>query len=127
MARILVIEDHSDFRDTLSAMLRSADHDVRSGSNGREALEMLTSDAFDVLVMDVLMPEVDGIEVLRAIEKLPFRPPVVAISGGGILPASLALSLASALGASAVLFKPFYRQELIEAIEGALRTEAVLH
>jgi CheY-like chemotaxis protein len=127
MARILVIEDHSDFRDTLSAMLRSADHDVRSGSNGREALEMLTADAFDVLVMDVLMPEVDGIEVLRAIEKLPFRPPVVAISGGGILPASLALSLASALGASAVLFKPFYRQELIEAIEGALRTEAVLH
>ncbi len=127
MARILVIEDHSDFRDTLSAMLRSADHEVQSGSNGREALEMLTSDAFDLLVMDVLMPEVDGIEVLRAIEKMPARPAVVAISGGGILPASLALSLASALGASAVLFKPFYRQELIEAIEGALKTEAVLH
>jgi CheY-like chemotaxis protein len=127
MARILVIEDQSDFRDTLSAMLRSADHEVQSGSNGREALEMLKSAAFDLLVMDVLMPEVDGIEVLRAIEKMPSRPSVVAISGGGVLPASLALSLASALGASAVLYKPFYRQELIEAIDDALRTEAVLH
>jgi CheY-like chemotaxis protein len=77
--------------------------------------------------MDVLMPEVDGIEVLRAIEKMPLRPPVVAISGGGVLPASLALSLASALGASAVLFKPFYRQELMEAVNQALCSERTLH
>jgi CheY-like chemotaxis protein len=127
MARILVIEDHSDFRDTLSAMLRSADHDVRSGCNGRDAIEMLGSETYDLLVMDVLMPEVDGIEVLRAIEKMPLRPPVVAISGGGVLPASLALSLASALGASAVLFKPFYRQELMEAVNQALCSERTLH
>lgn len=127
MARILVIDDHGDFRDTLNAMLSAADHEVKCGRNGREALEILESEAFDLLVLDVLMPEVDGIEVLRAIEALPLRPPVVAISGGGIVPASLALSLASALGASAVLFKPFYRQELIDAVDNALKSERVIH
>ncbi len=127
MARILVIDDHGDFRDTLNAMLSSADHEVKCGRNGREALEILGSEDFDLLVLDVLMPEVDGIEVLRAIEALPLRPQVVAISGGGIVPASLALSLASALGASAVLFKPFCRQELIDAVENALKSDRVLH
>jgi CheY-like chemotaxis protein len=120
MARILVIEDHPSFRDTLIAMLQSADHDVLSARNGREALDILAADKFDLLVTDVLMPEVDGIEVLTALQKMPSPLPVIAISGGGALPASLALSLSSALGAKAVLFKPFYRQELIDAIDCAL-------
>jgi CheY-like chemotaxis protein len=127
MARILVIEDHADFRDTLTAMLRSADHEVESGGNGREALELLAEASFDLLVMDVLMPEIDGIEVLRALEKAPCRMPVVAISGGGLLPASLALSLATALGASAVLYKPFLRQELIAAVDRVLVPGRTLH
>lgn len=120
MSQILVIEDDNDFRETLVAMLHAPEHEVRSASNGREALDMLASDRFDLLVMDVLMPEVDGIEILRTIRKMPCRPPVIAISGGGALPASLALSLSSSLGASAVLFKPFYRQELIDALTSAL-------
>jgi CheY-like chemotaxis protein len=120
MAHILVIEDHAGFRDTLTEMLRSAAHDVRSACNGREALDILTAENFDLLVTDVLMPEVDGIEVLNALKRMPAPLPVIAISGGGALPASLALSLSSALGARAVLFKPFYRQELIEAVQRAL-------
>jgi CheY-like chemotaxis protein len=120
MARILVIEDNSDFRDTLTAMLQAADHDVQSAGNGREALEMLAANAFDLLITDVLMPEVDGIELLTAIRKMPSRLPVVAISGGGSMPASLALSLSTSLGARAVLFKPFYSQELMDAVHQAL-------
>jgi CheY-like chemotaxis protein len=120
MAHILVIEDHAGFRETLSEMLRSAAHEVRCASNGREALDILHDETFDLLVTDVLMPEVDGIEVLTALKRMPTPLPVIAISGGGALPASLALSLSSALGARAVLFKPFYRQELIAAIEQAL-------
>lgn len=120
MARILVIDDHSDFRDTLTAMLQSADHDVQSARNGREALDILASTAYDLLITDVLMPEVDGIELLMAMRKMPSRLPVVAISGGGAMPASLALSLSTSLGARAVLFKPFYMQELLETVDRAL-------
>lgn len=120
MAQILIVEDDGDFRDTLFAMLDSGGHDVRDAGDGREALDILATDRFDLLIMDVLMPEVDGIEVLRAIQAMPSRPPVIAISGGGILPASLALSLSTALGASGILYKPFYRHELLEAVARAL-------
>ncbi len=120
MARVLVIEDNDDFRDTLAAMLRSAGHDVQCAGNGREALDMLASPAYDLLITDILMPEVDGIELLTAMRKMPSRLPVVAISGGGSMPASLALSLSTSLGASAVLFKPFHTQELLEAVDLAL-------
>lgn len=120
MARVLVIEDDSDFRDTLAAMLRSADHEVQCVRNGREALELLASATYDLLVTDVLMPEVDGIELLTTMRKMRSRLPVIAISGGGSMPASLALSLSTSLGASAVLFKPFYTQELLETVDRAL-------
>jgi len=120
MARVLVIEDDGDFRNTLTAMLRSADHEVQSVSNGREALELLASATYDLLITDILMPEVDGIELLTAMRKMSSRLPVIAISGGGSMPASLALSLSTSLGASAVLFKPFYAQELLETVDRVL-------
>lgn len=121
-ARILVNEDHSEFRDTITAMLRSANHDVHSVGNGRDALDLLASGTFDLLVTDILMPEVDGIELLTAIQQMPLRLPVIAISGGGLMPASLALSLSTSLGASAVLVKPFCTQELLDAVSHALST-----
>jgi len=127
MANILVVDDHSDFRVTLNAMLDTAGHTVTAGRNGQEALDILASGRYDLLVLDILMPDVDGIEVLRAIGELSDRPPVIAISGGGGIPASLALSLASTLGAQTVLFKPFYRQELLDAVDAALAKATTLH
>jgi CheY-like chemotaxis protein len=127
MAHILVIEDHREFRDTLVEMLRLADHDVSVVGNGREGLDLLATDDFDLLVTDILMPEVDGIELLTAVRKRNARLPVVAISGGGSIPASLALSLSTSLGADAVLFKPFYSAELLEAVDRALQGGADPH
>jgi CheY-like chemotaxis protein len=127
MAHILVIEDHREFRDTLTEMLRLADHEVRAVGNGREGLDLLATDDFDLLVTDILMPEVDGIELLTTIRKMRSRLPVVAISGGGSMPASLALSLSTSLGADAVLFKPFYSAELLEAVDRALQAGSGLH
>lgn len=127
MAHILVIEDHKDFRETLTEMLRTAEHEVSAVGNGREALELLASDSFDLMVTDILMPEVDGIELLTAIRKARAELPVIAISGGGSMPASLALSLSTSLGADAVLYKPFYSGELLDAIDRALRTRGGLH
>jgi len=88
---------------------------------------MLAKDSFDLLVTDILMPEVDGIELLTAVRKMHERLPVVAISGGGTMPASLALSLSTSLGADAVLFKPFFTDELLDAVERALSAGAGLH
>ena len=127
MAHILVIEDHKDFRETLTEMLRTAEHEVSAVGNGREALELLASDSFDLMVTDILMPEVDGIELLTAIRKARAELPVIAISGGGSMPASLALSLSTSLGADAVLYKPFYSGELLDAVDRALRTRGGLH
>lgn len=127
MAHILVIEDHREFRDTLTQMLRTAEHDVHAVGNGREGLDLLETDSFDLLVTDILMPELDGIELLTKVRKMDAHLPVVAISGGGSMPASLALSLSTSLGADAVLFKPFYIGELLEAVDRALRGNSGLH
>lgn len=127
MAHILVIEDHKDFRNTLIEMLRLAEHEVCAVANGRQGLDLLATDEFDLLVTDVLMPEVDGIELLTAVRKRHAHLPVVAISGGGSMPASLALSLSTSLGADAVLFKPFYSGELLEAVDRALQAGAGSH
>ena len=127
MAHILVIEDHKEFRTTLTEMLRTAEHDVRAVGNGREGLDLLATDSFDLLVTDILMPEVDGIELLTAVRKTHAHLPVVAISGGGSMPASLALSMSTSLGADAVLFKPFFVDELLEAVDRALKTGKGLH
>lgn len=127
MAHILVIEDHNEFRTTLAEMLRGAAHEVRAVGSGREGLDLLKAGSFDLVVTDVLMPEVDGIELLTALRKMQVRLPVIAISGGGSMPASLALSLSTSLGAQEVLFKPFYCDELLQAVSRALDIGSTLH
>ncbi|MDX1659970.1 MAG: response regulator [Nitriliruptorales bacterium] len=65
MARVLVCDDAPDIRELLSIVLGD-DHDVTTAEDGRECLDRLDADdSFDALVLDVMMPEVDGFEVLR--------------------------------------------------------------
>lgn len=64
-APILVVDDDEGNRDVLSRRLNMMGYTVAQATNGREALEMLTAQSFDLVLLDVMMPEVDGIEVLR--------------------------------------------------------------
>ena len=105
----------------LRSMLESAGHHVTEASNGRAAIAILQgSDPVDLLVTDILMPEADGLEVIRTASTRP-ELGIIAISGGGNhMPAAVSLAMSEAFGARKVLFKPFRRQELLDAVSSVV-------
>jgi CheY-like chemotaxis protein len=121
MARVLVVDDMAEMRTMIRTMLESAGHSVTEAENGRAGIRALQgADAIDVLVTDILMPEADGIEVIRAATDRPALG-IIAISGGGsYMPAAVSLAMSEAFGARKVLFKPFRKQELLDAVNSVL-------
>jgi CheY-like chemotaxis protein len=121
MAKVLVVDDVVEMRSMIRSMLESAGHDVSEAGNGRAAIKILQgSDPIDVLVTDILMPEADGLEVIRAAGARADLG-IIAISGGGnYMPAAVSLAMSEAFGARKVLFKPFRKQELLDAIDSVI-------
>src|ERR1035437_2444935 len=83
MSRILVIDDERSIRNTLKEILEFEKYQVELAEDGIKALELLKSNDFDVILCDIKMPGMDGIEVLQKIEELNHDTPVVMISGHG--------------------------------------------
>ena len=116
MADILLIDDMAGVQSTVGKMLTRGGHRVTAADDGGTGIELLTSRRFDLVVTDVLMPRVDGIEVLMFINAMPARPPVIVVSGGGAdVPAERALLLARHR-ADAVLAKPFAGGDLLATV-----------
>jgi CheY-like chemotaxis protein len=108
MPHILVIDDDASFRDYLATLLSRAGHTVRALSNGKALPRVLAAERFDVVVTDLYMPEVDGIEILLLIRRLVPAMPVIGMTGGY----APTLRAFAALGADAVLDKPLDVGEL---------------
>src|SRR5438046_1129848 len=70
-AVVLVAEDHPDTRELFALMLAHEGFDVKQAENGREALELLEQARPDVLLVDLMMPEMDGIELIRRVRRMP--------------------------------------------------------
>jgi CheY-like chemotaxis protein len=120
MASILVAEDDPALRELLDDTLVRAGHVVTVATNGAEALRLIDSTVFDLVICDLVMPEVEGLQVLREIRRKSPRPKTIAMSGGGRGPAKDYLELASVLGADATVTKPFTRQQLIDSVARVL-------
>jgi CheY-like chemotaxis protein len=120
MPRILVIDDTPAMRAVLEDMLVRAGHQVTLTSNGKEALAFLQNTTVDIVITDIVMPEVDGLEVLTKLRRMNPRPGLIAMSGGGRGSVKDYLELAALFGAVATLEKPFTRDDLFKAIEVAL-------
>ena len=120
MSHILVIEDDVAFRRVVATVLRRAGHEVDEAGNGRDALELCERVRPDAVVTDINMPEMDGVEVIVALRQLRPGLPVVAMSGGGLMPKELNLKNAELLGAVDVIPKPFEPAELRDIVEAVL-------
>lgn len=121
MAHILVIDDNAEFREILRAHLEANGHQVALAENGDRGLAVLDRGGIDIVLTDILMPQRDGVEVLRAAKQRWPDLPVIAISGGGWIGAGELLGMAERLGADLVLQKPVRRDDLISAVDAALR------
>lgn len=120
MARILVIEDEESVLSLVTRILVSAGHEVDGARDGQEGMRLFEESAPDVVLTDINMPGMDGMEVIKAMRSARAEVPIVAISGGGMMPKELLLGSASLLGAVAVVAKPFEIADLLDAVDRAL-------
>jgi len=105
----------------LRRMLANMGHQVWDVADGAEALQVLEGIRFDLVLTDVYMASVDGMELLVRIQQRGVPVPVVVISGGGFMPTDEVLKMARSCGAVATLDKPFTPQQLRETIGPLLK------
>lgn len=118
MALILLADDDDEFRISIREMLERLGHTVIEAANGKLALEVLETEPVDLLILDIVMPDMDGIETLMAINPKTSSVKVLVISGGGRINADEYLHQARLFGARATLQKPFTG----EALKSTLQT-----
>lgn len=116
MCRILVVEDDLAVLAVIERCLAGAGYDVETATNGREAMDRIHAQRPDVVLTDVYMPEKDGIELIMELVRLPEKPRLIAMSGGGMLNDATMLSVAGKLGAVRTLKKPFRLEELLATV-----------
>ncbi len=105
--RILVVEDDLDLAETLKLVLPGLGYAVTHACNGDEATKWLTSDSFDVVLTDLTMPSMSGIELIIDIRRKQPKLKVIAMSGGGLGTAGTYLRTATLLaGIAAELYFP---------------------
>jgi CheY-like chemotaxis protein len=117
VAKVLVVDDEGDIRSMVETALSVAGHEVTTATNGREALRTLKRRTFDAIVLDIMMPEMDGYEVLDQLRERGREDiPVIVITAkhdpDGLKREVLA-------GATDHLAKPFFPSELEAAVERA--------
>ena len=116
--RVLLIDDDESFRRVAGHNLTRMGFDVRSAQDGESGLRVFADGVFDVVVTDVQMPGMSGMEVLREVKRLDRTVPVLMITAYGTIQNAIEAMRA---GASDYITKPFNREELRLKIEGALK------
>ncbi|NWH07790.1 MAG: response regulator [Alphaproteobacteria bacterium] len=117
MARILLAEDDDSLRSFLSAALAKAGHDVVSYGQGDLAYDHLRTESFDLLLTDIVMPAMDGIELARRATEIDPAMKILFITGF----AAVALNPSNAAPKSAkILSKPFHLRDLVREIDRML-------
>ena len=115
--KVLVVDDEAVVTRSCKRILTEAGYDVDTSESGLEGLDRALHEAFDLVVTDLRMPDMDGMELVRTLRsKLP-RTPVVVITGYGTVPSAVE---AARIGVSDYIEKPFTPEEITEAAGRAL-------
>jgi DNA-binding NtrC family response regulator len=118
---ILVADDEAAIRTLITEGLTKSGHRVETVDNGDDAIRRVKERRFDLLITDIVMPDADGLDVIRACQKAQPEIRVLAISGGGkYMQGADCLRIAEALGAHAAVMKPFTWDELLLGMTEAL-------
>lgn len=122
MARILVVDDEADMRMALGNVLNRGGHQVFEAADGPTALHFLETEGAELVLLDMRLPGMDGVQILRRFRERDMETPVIMVTGYGSLESAVEVMQ---LGASHYLAKPFSNQELTETVERVLRGEKV--
>ncbi|HKQ34783.1 MAG TPA: response regulator [Nitrospiraceae bacterium] len=114
MATILIIDDQESIRALLRTTLEAAGYEVMEASNGRIGLDLYRQKPTDLVITDMFMPELNGLDMLRELMREFLDAKVIAISGAG--KGMNVLDIAKLLGARQAFHKPFSMTQLLDAV-----------
>lgn len=121
MTNILLVDDDQAVRETLSDILLSAGYLVEQAEDGAKALGLIEQTEYDLIILDVFMPEIDGIELIRTLDERDTHPPLITISGGGgVLPPIWSSKITEVFGVASALTKPIDMNVFLSTVEDAL-------
>lgn len=118
--RLLLIDDDAAVRDAFGIVLEMAGYGVTRAAKATQALAAHAAAPFDLVITDIVMPDMDGLELIRILAERSPETPILALSGGGDFGGPLYLDLALRFGARAALAKPCAPQIVLGAIETLL-------
>jgi CheY-like chemotaxis protein len=122
MKRVLVVDDEAQMRGLLEDLLEN-DYEVATASNGAEALQRLQEGGVELIITDLVMPTMNGIDLVMAVRKQYPALKIIAISGGGGITGRFDyLPVANLVGASRVIRKPFALADIRSAVSEVLAT-----
>jgi CheY-like chemotaxis protein len=113
---ILVVDDEADVIRMITLILEDAEYRVISVTRGEDGIKRVAGEPVDLIITDIIMPDMEGIEFIRSIQATHPLLPIVAISGGGRSHNLDFLKFAKRLGAMSTLAKPFRRDELLDVV-----------
>ncbi|ABK45928.1 response regulator receiver protein [Magnetococcus marinus MC-1] len=116
-ARLLIVDDDAEFRENLSQIMLAHGFEIEETNSGKSALSRVQSEPFDIVLLDMMMPGMDGIETLREMEKLSQHPKIILITAFSTVQNAVE---AIKRGASDYVSKPFKVEELLAVIQRTL-------
>jgi len=126
MASILIVDDNLVNQKLMQAIVRSVGHQSAVAGNGQEALDMVLMQRFDLILMDLMMPVMDGFEATMAIRKVPAcrELPIIAVTANTLVGSR---ERALSVGCNGYISKPYTKQDLLQIMNEWLRGSSDQH
>ena len=122
--RILVIDDEETALHLLQKIFEGEGYEVHMATNGREGVELFRRQPCDLVITDMVMPVMDGLQTILELREIASDLPVIAISGGGAISKERYLTVAGYLDKVITIAKPFSVEAIVNAAAGLLRDQA---
>lgn len=117
MKQILVIDDDAMALELLETILDNNEYAVTALSSGEVGVELVTKQRFDLAIVDMVMPGKDGLQTILELRQVQADLPIIAISGGGVIPKERYLAVAGCLSDVETLPKPFLQNDLLSLVD----------
>jgi DNA-binding NtrC family response regulator len=118
--RILIIDDDVVTREILNDLLETEGYLLANASNGKIGLKLHKKKPFDLIITDIIMPEMEGLETIKEIRRISPQVKIIAISGGGRIDPNDYLSMAGKLGANLTFDKPLDPEKIVNGVRELL-------
>lgn len=124
MPKILIIDDDAVMRHALRSTLERRGHQVAEAGDGEAGVAVYKETVFDLVITDIIMPGMEGLETVMAIRKFSPAQKIIAMSAGGKGSADDYLQMAARFGAARTIRKPFEVNEFLSAVDAVLAAKA---